>query len=212
MKGLTKRQSEILGYIQEFINTHHYSPSYREIMNHFELSSLGSVYKHIHVLKRKGCLVGEKQAKRSLNLAKAPQKPQAQTDIEVPFIGHISAGKPIETFPQCQTIAVPDFLVQMPEHTYVLRAKGDSLQEELISDGDLLLVEARTNASPGETVVALINNQDTIVKRLFPDGDRVKLLGHLPHQHPIILRWEDIQIQGVLVSLMRLYRYTTRAG
>ncbi len=210
MKGLTKRQSQILGFIQDYIHTHRYSPSYREIMQHFELSSLGSVYKHVTVLRRKGALIGETKGARSLTLAQPAHRQETPQEVEVPFIGHICAGQPIEMFPQYQTIAIPDFLIEAPDNTYVLRAKGDSLQEELIGDGDLLLVEAKNSANPGETVIALINNHDTIVKRIFPEGEFAKLIGHNRHQHPIILRWEDIQIQGVVVGLMRLFRYTTR--
>lgn len=204
MKGLTKRQSEMIHFIHEFISSNRYSPSYREIGSHFGFSSLGSVYKHINALKRKGLLQAQKQLRRSMTLTETDSK-QKETivEVEVPFIGHISAGNPIQTFSQSQTITVPHSLVHSPEKTYVLRAQGDSLMEELIADGDLIVVEARQEAHPGETVVALINHHDTILKRYYPEGDYVRLLSNNSNQQPIIVRQVDVFVQGVVIGLMR---------
>ncbi len=205
MKGLTKRQREILSFIQEFIHVNRYAPSYREIKHHFSFSSLGSVYKHVNVLKRKGALVSEKQCSRSLALTQATPVTKNQIEIELPFIGYITAGSPIEMFPQSQTLSVPESLVHAPEKTYLLRARGDSLQEEMIAEGDLLLVEARQEAHSGETILASINNHDTLIKKFYPEGDYVRLTSHNLRHQPIIIRHEDILIQGVVVGLLRLY-------
>lgn len=206
MKGLTKRQRELMDYIQEYIDHHSYSPSYREIMQKFGFSSLGSVYKHVHVLKRKGVLLSEKQCSRSLSpVEKAQDKKEHGREITLPFIGYLAAGRSIETFPQVQTIAVPHFLVPSSENTYVLRAKGDSLIEELIADGDLLIVEARHEAHPGETVLALINHSDTFIKRYFPEDHYVRLESRTTHQHPLMIRYDDLIIQGVVIGLTRLF-------
>lgn len=206
MKTLTKRQLEILSYIQDFIQANRYAPSYREIKQHFSFSSLGSVYKHLNVLKRKGVLTSEKKCSRSLTLTQEPQEEKKHPiEIELPFIGFISAGSPIEMFSQSQTLAVPEFLVHSPENTYVLKVRGDTLHEELIADGDFLIVEARQTASPGETIVGIINNHDTIIKRYFPEGDYIHLKGHNPLHHPIILRCEDFLIQGAVVGTFRIY-------
>lgn len=206
MKGLTKRQKEILNYIQEFIQAHHYSPSYREISKHFAFSSLGSVYKHVRVLERKGVLFSEKNCSRSLTLPPENIPKRNLIEIEIPFIGYISAGFPIETFSQSQTLAVPEFLVHNPEKTYVLRAKNDSLSEELIAEGDLLLVEARQEAHEGETVVAIINQHDTIIKKFYREAAYIKLISHNALLQPIILREEDVLVQGVVVGLLRLFQ------
>lgn len=204
MKGLTKRQSDIVNYVGEFIQTHRYSPSFREIMEHFGFTSLGTVYRHIKVLERKGFFHVEKGCGRSLTLTEALNK-EVKVEISLPFIGQIAAGMPIETFSQARTVSVPDYLVHSKEKTYVLRAKGDSLNEEMIADGDLLLVEARQEAYVGETVVALINHHDTIIKRYFPEGSHVRLYGNNPSHRPLLIRNEDLQIQGILVGLVRLY-------
>lgn len=204
MKGLTKRQSELFDYIQEFIKSRRYSPSYREIMEHFQFSSLGTVYRHIKVLKRKGVLAGEKYGGRSINVAEVAKPMNKHGELELPFIGHISAGQPLETFPQSQKLAVPDFLVRAPESTYALRAKGNSLNEELIADGDILLVEARSEAFAGETIVGLINDDATIVKRYYPEGNYIRLEGG-EAQKPIILKSDDLVIQGVITGMLRFF-------
>lgn len=205
MQGLTKRQKEIAEYVQEFIQTNGYSPSFREIMLHFNFSSPGTVYRHIHTLKRKGVFQAEKYSKRSLTLDPSLNVQHTHKEIELPLMGTISAGSPIETFIDASVISVPHSLVHLPEQTYVLKAVGDSLREEMIIDGDLLLVEARQEALAGETIVALINNHDTIVKRYYPEGHFIRLTGHQTHHHPMLLRGEDINIQGVLVGLIRTY-------
>ena len=207
MKGLTKKQREIIDYIQDFIQTHNYSPSFREIMSHFGYSCVGTVSKHVQALKRKGVLTWEEKCSRSFSpiVESTPVKIQ-KSEIELPLIGTLSAGYPIEMFSHSQTIAVPEAMVHDPSKTYVLRAKGDGLHEEMILDGDLLLIEARQHALSGETVIALVNQHDTIVKQYFPEGIYVRLVGHHVHQHPLILREEDIEIQAVMIGLLRFCR------
>lgn len=206
MKGVTKRQKEILDYIQEFIDAFEYSPSYREIMQKFGFSSLGSVHKHLRTLQRKGLLEAEKSCSRSLNPVQATKPPNfGETEVKLPFIGHIIAGKPIETFPQMQTVAVPHFLVPSTAQTYVLRAKGDSLQEERIMDGDLLIIEARREAHPGETVVVLLNQRETYIKKYYPEENNVRLESSSSLKKSLTLSFDDFLIQGVLTGLLRIY-------
>lgn len=206
MKGLTKRQREIVDFISDFIHSHRYSPSYREIMSHFGFSCVGSVSRHIFALKRKGILSNEKSCSRSLLLSNSPPVvSSARKNIELPLIGTVQAGSPIDLFSDSELISVPEALVQgdRGESQYVLRARGDGFEEEMVMDGDLLIVEARQQAEPGETVIALINNHDTIIKKYHPEGVYIRLLGHNPRHHPIILREEDVLIQAVIIGLMR---------
>lgn len=205
MKGLTSRQRDILLFIQQFIDTHRYSPSYREIMHHFGFTSPGSVYKHIQTLQRKGLLTAEKQCSRSLMPATSTVTSNFKQEIGLPLIGHIMAGYPIEMFIQSQTIAIPASLVHNPDNTYVLQVQGDSFHEELIQDGDFLLVEARPNVQAGETIIGLINQHDTIIKRYFPEGHYIRLESTHPHQQPLTLRHEHLSIQGILTGLIRTY-------
>lgn len=205
MKGLTAKQREILHFIQRFIEQHHYSPSYREIMQHFDFTSPGSVYKHIHTLQRKGVLTAEKNSHRSLLPVSPPQQVQESTDILLPLIGNLSVGYPLELFAKPQMIAVPTSLVQAPENTYILQAQGDALQEESIQDGDLLLIEARQDIQPGEMILGLINQHDTVLKRYYPEGQNIRLESQHAQIPSLTVRYEHILIQGVLVSLLRMY-------
>lgn len=204
MKGLTKRQRELIDFIQVFIANNRYSPSYREIGSHFGFNSLGSVYKHIATLKKKGFLFSESKVGRSITTVNEPRvNPPAE--ITIPLIGYIAAGTPIQTFPQTQQIQVPSTFVHAPDKTYALRAQGDSLAEEMIADGDILLVEVRQEAHPGETVVALINDHDIIVKKYYPEGEFVRLSGSYSEHNPILLRQEDVIVQAVVICLLRLF-------
>lgn len=206
MKGLTKRQRELIDFIHSFITNNRYSPSYREIKNHFGFTSLGSVYKHLTTLKKKGFLAGESKVSRSITtIVNEPAQSPNTSEMTIPFIGHIAAGMPIQTFPQTQQIQVPSNYVHSPEKTYALRAQGNSLAEEMIVDGDILLVEVRSEALPGETVVALINGHDIIVKKYYREGDLIRLQGSPSSHNPILLRQKNIVVQAVVVGLLRLY-------
>lgn len=203
MKTVTKRQTEVLQYIRDYLKTHQYAPSFREIMQHFSFTSPGTVYRYIHVLKSKGLIDTKKQQSRSLTLLKDQNEQDKQALINLPFIGYISGGEPIETFSKSQSFEVPLSLVPMPESTYVLKVKGDELIDELIAEGDYLLVEARQKAFSGETVVALMNQQDIIIKKYFDEEAYIRLVSHNPHHHPLIVREDDFMIQGIVVGLIR---------
>lgn len=208
MNGLTKRQREIVDFIDEFIGQNNYSPSYREIMNHFGFSSLGSVYKHIAVLKRKGVIKAQKNSARSISIEEVDNSSHT---VELPFLGYIAAGTPIQTFPQSETMLVPKHLVVKPEKSYVLQVRGDSMIDDQIADRDYIVVEARSFASPGETVVALVKRQETTLKRYFPDGaDHIRLEPANRHFKPIVLHRSEIEIQGVLRALVRNYQGESR--
>jgi repressor LexA len=204
MKGLTKRQREILDFLQEYISKNQFSPSYREVMQKFGFSSLGSVYKHVHLLRRKGFLNSEKGCSRSLSVAnQQPEKERDKTPVRM--IGYLVAGNPIETLPKAEIVDIPISMVPHPDITYALRAKSDSLNEEFIAEGDLLIVEARSEAQDGEMVIAIVNHHDTLVKRYCPEGSYIRLESQNPYIQPIMLRRTDITIQGVMIALLRLY-------
>lgn len=205
MKGLTPTQLNILNFIQQFIEKNHYSPNYREIMRHFDFHSTGSVYKHVRTLKRKGVLTSEKGSHRSLMPIHSPIIEKENKDIQLPLVGNISVGYPLELFIQPQMISVPLSLVYSPENTYILQTRGEALQEECIRDGDLLLIEARQEIQPGEIILGLINQHDTVLKRYFPEGQNMRLESQ-HHQIPsLTVRNEHILIQGVLIGLVRIF-------
>lgn len=201
MKGLTKQQANILNFVASFIKNNGYSPTFRDIQTHFGLASLGSVYAYIKTLKKKGYLTDQKNVSIALETLHAT----GFGELTLPFIGHIAGGFPIETFHQAQSLAVPSSLVSHPEQTYILKAKGDTLIGEHIADGDLILIEAKNSASEGELIVGTINNRDTIVKRFYPEGAYIRLESSDGRHESIILNASEIQIQGVVVGLLRSY-------
>jgi len=205
MKGLTPRQLQVLQFIQGFIDQHHYSPSYREIMLHFKMTSPGSVYKHIRTLKRKGALSSNKHSYRSLKPIQSNKPAKESSNIQLPLIGNLSVGYPLELFIKPRMMEVPRSLAHAPDDTYILQAQGDALREESIQNGDLLLIEARQDIQPGEIVLGLINQTDTILKRYYPEGQYIRLENQNLHTHSLIVRCEHIVIQGVLVGLIRAY-------
>lgn len=203
MKGLTKRQREILDYIQEYVDNRKYSPSYREIMRHFGFSSIASVSKHLSVLQRKGAISAEKNSCRSVIPNVTTPQQTEEHKLELPFIGNVMAGSPIEMFPRTQTLTIPKFLVHDIEKTYVLRARGDSLTTEMIADGDLLLVEARPEALAGETIVGSLEDSRTFIKQYFPEGNTVRLCSLSSEE--VAARHDQLTIHGVLVGLWRMF-------
>jgi len=204
MKGLTKKQRTIIQFIHDFVGQHQFSPSYREIMTHFSFASLGTVYKHIATLKRKGVLTSEKNCSRSIQLLEnITSHSRLSTEITLPFVGTLSTETNLELFVQPQTLSVPSHLVSDQENTYILRVEGNGLEEELVIHGDLLLIEARQDIQEGELIIGLINQHDVLLKRFYSEGQYIRLEGH-SHQ-PLILRTEYLQIQGVVISLIRMY-------
>lgn len=205
MNGLTPKQQEILHFIQHYIQQHRFSPSYQEIMDHFAFTSPGTVYKYLQTLKRKGAITTEKQAHRSITPVQHSQPIKENTDVQLPLVGNLSIGYPLELFERPQLVAVPASLAPIPDNTYLLQAHGDSLHDEWILDGDLILIEARQDIQPGEIILGLINQHDTVLKRYYPEGQYIRLESQHPQIRPLTVRLEHISIQGVMVGLFRMY-------
>lgn len=201
MKGLTKPQADVLNFVSSFIKNNGHSPTFREIQAQFGLASLGSVYAFIKALKKKGYLADQKNMPIALEASSTP----TLNALTLPYIGHIAAGFPIETFHQAQELSVPSSLVQHPDQTYILKAKGDTLIDEHIADGDLLLIEAKSHANEGELIVGTINQRDTIIKRFYPEGTYIRLESSDGRHESIILAPSEIRIQGIVVALIRHY-------
>jgi repressor LexA len=210
---LTERQKEILEYIEEFRDQEGIAPTHREICEHFGYSSYGTVYKHLKLLAQKGYLWRDWNQKRGLQLLKgAPGRKAARAVSaagirELPFEGLIAAGRPIEALPGNERLGVPEHLLgrRLGPH-YVLRVVGDSMIDEGIHDGDLVVVQSREEAEPGEMVVALVGNEATL-KRFYPEKRerRVRLQPANPQMKPIYVPAGDVKVQGIVVGLMRRF-------
>ncbi|MFZ0566122.1 MAG: transcriptional repressor LexA [Chlamydiales bacterium] len=201
MQGLTRRQREILDFIETYVNERRHSPSYREIQKHFSFSSLGSVYNHIQALKKKGALECNNKASRSLFL-KSHAAPPASA---IPLVGKLCDKSGIETFAESVMIPLPPQMVPEEGECYLLQIEGNTLKEELMLEGDFLLVQPRPSFEEGETVIALVGGHTTIVKRVYHENDHLRFESINPLVQPLILRKEHVQIQGAIISLFRHY-------
>jgi repressor LexA len=202
MLPLTKRQREILDFLNEFIQQHGYAPSLEEIGRRFNLSSLATVHKHLTNLQEKGFI--KRAWNRSRSVEMVPNKTGGRA-LELPLLGYVAAGSPIEAVVGTETIAVPEDLVGKRGETYVLRVKGDSMIDEQIRDGDYVIVEDRRSAENGETVIAMLNGADVTLKKLYREQGRIRLQPANPAMQPIIALAEHVQVQGVVVGVMRRY-------
>jgi len=202
MLPLTKRQREILDYLNEFIGQHGYAPSLEEIGRRFGLSSLATVHKHLTNLQEKGFIKRAWNRSRSVELV--PSRLGGRS-VELPLLGYVAAGQPIEAIVGSETIAVPEDLVGKRD-TYVLRVKGDSMIDEQIRDGDYVIVEDRgTVERDGEMVIALVNGSDVTLKKLYSEHGHIRLQPANPAMQPIIVQEDQVQIQGVVIGVMRRY-------
>ncbi len=198
---LTKRQREILDYLNEFIQQHGYAPSLEEIGRRFNLSSLATVHKHLTNLQEKGFIRRAWNRSRSVELVPTRVGGRA---VELPMLGFVAAGQPIEAVASQETIAVPEALVGRRD-SYVLRVKGDSMIDEQIRDGDYVVVEDRKSADNGEMVIALVGGQDVTLKKFYRENGHVRLQPANPTMQPIIVDLDRVQVQGVVVGVMRKY-------
>jgi repressor LexA len=200
---LTKRQKEILNFLEEFLNDNGYPPSFEEIARHFGYTSLATVHEHLENLRQKGYIRKSYNASRSIELVPIGIRASA---IELPLLGTVAAGAPIEAIVDQESIAVPeDFIARGGQH-YVLRVRGDSMVEEQIRDGDYVVVNARNAASNGEMVVALVNGDSATVKKFYRESDgRVRLQPANVSMPPMFFHPGDVVIQGVVVGVIRRY-------
>ena len=201
MLPLTKRQREILDYLNDFISQHGYAPSLEEIGRRFNLSSLATVHKHLTNLQEKGFIRRAWNRSRSVELI--PTR-VGQRAVELPLLGYVAAGAPIEAIASTETIAVPDALASKRD-SYVLRVKGDSMIDEQIRDGDYVVVEDRKSANNGEMVIALLGGLEVTLKKFYQENGQVRLEPANPAMQPILVPPDQIQVQGVVVGVMRKY-------
>jgi repressor LexA len=198
---LTKRQREILDFLNEFIQQHGYAPSLEEIGRRFGLSSLATVHKHLTNLQEKGFIKRAWNRSRSVELVPTRVGGRA---VELPLLGFVAAGSPIEAVATAESISVPEDLVGKRD-TYVLRVKGDSMIDEQIRDGDYVIIEDRKTADNGEMVIALLGGSDVTLKKFYRENSHVRLQPANPAMQPMTFAADQVQIQGVVVGVMRKY-------
>lgn len=209
MKYLTERQRDILNFIRDFQKERGVAPTHREICDHFGFSSYGTVYKHLSLLQKKGLIRRDWNQKRGVELVEQPEtrgtssRESAPNARELPLFGYIAAGRPLDVEVSAETIAVPEHLTSRGEN-YVLKVRGDSMVDDGILDGDLVIIARRERADNGEMVVANVNGEVTL-KRLYQEGEKVRLQPANSMMSPIYAAARDVAVQGVVVGLMRRF-------
>ncbi len=199
--ALTRRQQEIYDYLRDHHERFDHPPTLDELCQSLGLSSRGSLHKHIQALVDVGLVEPMDKKQRGVRLVSGSR----QNDHIVPFLGYIAAGKPIEAIENQEEVEIPTML-QGSGDTYVLQVKGDSMVEEGILDGDLVVIEHRRHARNGEIVVALVDGEEATLKRIEQRPDEVVLYPANSNMAAISYPPERVQIQGVLVGQMRSYR------
>lgn len=201
MPPVTRRQKEVLDAIEAFVERHGYAPSLEEIGRSLKLSSVSTVHKHLTNLQRKGLLSREWNRGRSVTVT-PPAAPAGA--VEIPLLGTVAAGAPIEAVANPDTITVPVELIGR-RRAFALKVKGDSMIDEHICDGDTVILEARDTARGGETVVALVRGQDATLKKYYRDGARIRLEPANAKLQPIVVPEDQVRIQGVVIGVIRRY-------
>ncbi|HSY84650.1 MAG TPA: transcriptional repressor LexA [Gemmatimonadaceae bacterium] len=200
---LTKRQREILTFLTSYTEANGYAPSFEEIASQFNYNSLATVHEHLSNLERKGYIKRNYNESRAIEILPSEAFPRA---IELPLLGQVAAGVPIESIAVDEHVSVPEDFVRRNGQHYVLRVRGNSMIDEQIRDGDFVVVNERQSADNGEMVIAMLSGASATVKKFYRERDgRIRLQPANETMSPIYVHENDISIQGVVVGVLRRY-------
>ncbi len=196
---LTKKQKRILDYIAKYIKKNDYAPSLEEIGRHFRLSSVATVHQHVEALKEKGYLNKLNNQARAIEIKK-----KKSNLISIPLLGTIAAGEPIEAIENKERIKVSKSQLSKSGKHFALKVSGDSMIEEGIFDNDIVIIREQPIVENGETAVALINDNEVTLKKIYREKNRFRLQPANPRLKPLFVK--DLQIQGKVISVLRMFR------
>jgi len=206
--NLTPKQLEIVQFIVDYRERKGLAPTLEEIARELGVSKI-TIYEHVAQLEKKGAITKQKYQSRSLTVStalvaelKARRESQQQQTFTLPLLGKIAAGQPIEAVEVPEEIDLSD-MVRRDRASYVLKVKGNSMIDDGIRNGDYVIVENRNWASNGETVVAIINENEATLKKFYREGDRIRLQPANPDMAPIYV--DKCDIRGVVVGVLRKY-------
>ena len=195
---LTKRQSQLLDHLRTCIAVQGYAPSLEEIAAHFELSSVGTVHKHLKALEDKGFIRRQWNRSRAIEIVE-PSDGRAR---RIPVVGWLQGGHPIERTHTSTSVAVPEELTGR-EATVVLQVRGRSLRDECLDDGDYVVIARRDQVRDGETAVFVLADGSTQVKLLQQQGENVLLHSRRNGGAPLSVPRGDLKVEGVVVGILR---------
>jgi len=204
---LTKRQREILDFLSGYLAEQGYAPSFEEIAQRFDYSSLATVHEHLSNLERKGYIRRSYNESRAIELLPNAVRPAFTGGVvELPLLGTVAAGLPIEELSSGDSVRVPDSFLRRSGNHYALRVRGNSMVDEQIRDGDVVVVHERQSADNGEMVIALTHGHAATVKKFYRERDgRIRLQPANETMAPMYLHENDITIQGIVVGVLRRY-------
>jgi repressor LexA len=198
--NLTRKQAQILDFLREYVAEHGISPTLDEIAAHLKVHRV-TVFEHVQQLERRGRIRTERYKSRSIQLVEVAAAAGATT---LPLVGRIAAGRPIEAIEDAEAFDLLD-LIPRDKPCFLLRVQGDSMIEDQIRDGDIVIIESRSTARPGETVVALLRGEEATLKRFYPQGAQVRLEPRNAALAPIVVDAAEVQVRGVVVGVIRKY-------
>ena len=203
---LYKRQKQVLNFISQYIQKNSTSPTLQEIADAMGLSSLATVHEHLSALEKKGLIKRYEGAVRGIEIITDLIDTSLQ-GIELPLIGYIAAGEPIEAIENpLETVMVSADLVSKSRRCYVLQVKGDSMIEQGIFDGDYVVIQQQETARDGDIVVALIDNGFATLKSYYDEGNgQIRLQPANSQMDPIYVNANELQVQGKVTGVVRKY-------
>lgn len=194
---LTKRKKQVLDFIKRYVDKNDFAPSLEEIKKHLGLSSVSTAHYHVEALQNMGYLRKEENQPRALDVF------VKQKLVNIPLLGRIAAGVPIEAIEDRESIAVPQNKIKSGSSYFALKVSGDSMIDENIDDGDIVIVKKQAVAENGQKVVALIDNSEVTLKSIYREKGNIRLQPANPQIEPIIVRPENLAIQGVVIDVIK---------
>jgi len=201
MSVMTPKMKRVYEYILRFYEQHGYAPTYRDIMREFGFTSAASAHKYVYRLAREGFLRRLPRRHRGIELTPYAGWTEGEV-VQLPLMGYIAAGHPIEKIPTQETVPIPRLMIGGSKRAYVLRVRGNSMIEDHILDGDYIIVEDRPVAHNGEIVVAEVDGEVTL-KRFYTRGNHVVLQPANAEMAPLILPPDKVRIHGIAIGLLR---------
>jgi len=196
---LTEKQARVLSCITQGIRDQGYPPTFQELAQELHLTEKNA-RDYVLILERKGYLRRQPNVARGITLLK---QPSMEPLLEIPYVGRVMAGKPVEIFEDHEPILVPPLLLRTGTH-FVMEVRGDSMIDDGIHDGDLVIVQQQTTPNNGDTVVAVVRGEATI-KRFYRRGTNVELRPANAHMTPLRVEAQDVEVKGVVAGLIRKY-------
>ena len=199
---VTKRQKQVLDFIKSFQQKKGYAPSLEEIKKHLRLSSVSTAHHHVSKLEKGGLIIRQKNEPRAIKI-----KERKDELVKIPLVGTIAAGEPIEAIEDTETIKVPKSQLSKSGEHYALLVQGNSMIDEGIYDGDIVVIRKQSDAENGETIVALINDNEVTLKKIYKEKDGFRLQPANPNLKPIFTK--ELIVQGKVISVIRNYENKT---